>query len=82
MKLPSVVFIRLRLNRVKIAQTVAKVGVHASLSNGHPNLCSNLISKKLVKSETLLCVFARVAFKRSLNSSKHGRSWSACLSTK
>ena len=42
----------LGLKVVKIAWNVAKVGVHACLSNGHPNLWSNFNSKNLVKSET------------------------------
>ena len=47
----------------EIAQSVMKVGVHASLSNGHPNLCSNFNSEKLVRSETPSCIFARVGLK-------------------
>ena len=37
---------------VKIARNVVKVGMHTHLSNGHPNLWSNLNFNKLVKSET------------------------------
>ena len=63
MKLRCVVLPRLGLKGVKIAQSVAKVGVHASLSNGNPNLCSNFNSEKLVRSETPSCIFARVGLK-------------------
>ena len=44
--------------------SVAKVGVHDSLSNGHPNLWSNINSEKLGRSETPSCIFARVGIKR------------------
>ena len=37
-KLRHVVSLSLGLKWVKIAQNVAKVGVHGYLSNGHPNL--------------------------------------------
>ena len=60
MKLHHVVLLRLGLKGVKIAQNIAKDGVHSYLSNGHPNLRSNFNYKKLVRRETLLCIFARV----------------------
>ena len=63
MKLRCAVSPRLVLKVVKIARSVAKVGLHPSLSNGHPNLWSNFNSKKLVKSETPSCIFARVGLK-------------------
>ena len=53
---------------IKIAWNVAKVGVHACLSNGHPNLSSSF---KLVKSETPLCGFVRVWLKGVENNSEH-----------
>ena len=55
MKLHHAVSLRLRLQGVKIAQNVVKVGVH-----WHPNLWSNFNSKKLVRSETSSFIFARV----------------------
>ena len=60
MKLHHAVFLGLGLQGVKIAQNVAKVGVHGYLSNGHPNLRSNFNSEKLVRSETPSFIFARV----------------------
>ena len=59
-KLCHVVSLRLGLKGVKIAQNIAKVGVHGYISNGHPNLPSNFNSDKLVRSETPSCIFARV----------------------
>ena len=63
MKLHHAVSLRLGLKGVKIARSVVKVGVHASLSNGHPNLSSNFNSEKLVRSEAPPCSFARVGLK-------------------
>jgi len=68
-KLHHAVSLWLGLNGVKIAQNITKVGLHACLSNGHPNLWSNFNSVKLVKSETPSCGFSRVGFKRGQNSS-------------
>ena len=51
------------LKGVKIAQNIVKVGVHAYLSNGHPNLWSNFNFEKLIRSETPSCIFARVGLK-------------------
>jgi len=62
-KLRCAVSPRLGLKGPKIARSVTKVGVHASLSNGHPNLWSNFNSEKLVRSETPSCIFARVGLK-------------------
>ena len=62
-KLRHAVSLRLGLKGVKIAQNVAKIGVHAYLLNGQPNLSSNFNSKKLVRSETSSCLFARVGLK-------------------
>ena len=60
----------------KIAQNIMKVGVHACLSNGHPNLWSNFNCEKIVKSETTLCIFTRVQLKAGPNISKHCKiSW-------
>ena len=44
---------------MKIAQNVAKFGVHGYLSNEHLNLWSNFNFEKLVRSETPSFVFAR-----------------------
>ena len=60
LKLRHVVSLSLGLKGEKIARNVMNVGVHSYLSNGHPNLWSNFNSKKLVRSETSLCIFARV----------------------
>jgi len=70
---------RLGLKGVKIAQNVTKVGVHACISNGHPNLWSNFNCEKIVKSETSSCIFARFRLKAGPNSSKHCKSWRACF---
>ena len=48
------------LKRVQLAQIIEKIGVHACISSGHPNLSSNFNSEKLVRSETPSCIFARV----------------------
>ena len=53
MKLQCVVSLRLGLKGMNIVRNIVKVGVHACLSNGHPNLLLNFISQKLLKSETL-----------------------------
>ena len=52
MKLLHAVSTGLGLKGVKIAQNVAKVGVHACLSNMHPNIWPGLNSKNLVKAKT------------------------------
>ena len=59
----SCIFARVGLKGVPIARKIPKVGVHIFISNGHPNLWSNLISEKLVRSETSSCIFARVGLK-------------------
>ena len=51
-KLCCAVSLGLGIKGVKIARNAVKVGVHTRLSNGHPNLWSNLNFNKLVKSET------------------------------
>ena len=56
---------------VNIAWNVAKVGVHAFLSNMHPNRWPGLNSKNLVKAETASCSFVRVSLKDGENSSQH-----------
>ena len=63
MKLCCAVLPRLGLKGVRIAQSVAKFGVHASQSNGHPNIWSNFNSEELVRSETSSCIFARIGLK-------------------
>ena len=69
-KLHCVISLGLGLKRVKITRNVAKVGVHACLSNGHPNLRSNFNFEKLVKRETLSCDFAMVWLKGGINTSE------------
>ena len=86
-KLRRAVSTRLGLKVVKIARNIVKLGVYAFLSNGHPirwsnghpNLWSNFNSEKLVKIETLLCIFARVGLKGGPNSLEHCKSWHARL---
>ena len=68
-KLRCTVSLALTLNDVKIAWNVAKVGVHACLSNGKPNLSSTFSFEKLFKSEYLPCDFTRVWLKGGENSS-------------
>ena len=82
MKLRCVVSQRLGLKGVKIAWNVAKVEVHACLSNMHPNLSSSFNSKNLVKVKTPSCSLVRVWLKDAKNSSQHRESWSAWLSIK
>ena len=69
MKLRHAVSIGLGLKGVKIARNVTKVGVHACLSNMHPNVWSGLNSKNLVKDETASCSFVMVWLKDGENSS-------------
>ena len=67
---------------VKISWNVVKVGVHACLSNMHPNVSSGLNSKNQVKAETASCSFVKVWLKDGENSSKHSESWHAVLFSK
>ena len=62
-KLRCTVSLALTLNEVKIAWNVAKVGVHACLSNGQPNLSSSFSFEILFKSESMPCDFPRVWLK-------------------
>ena len=57
----------LGLKTVKITRNTTKVGVHACLLNGHPNLRSNFNFEKLFKRETLSCGFAMVWIKVGIN---------------
>ena len=81
-KLRRAVSTRLGLKGVKIAWNVVKVGVHACLSNMHPNKWSGLNSKNLVKAEIASCSFVRVWLKDGENSSQHRESWQALLFSK
>ena len=81
MKLCRAVFLGLGLKGVKIARNVVKVGGHACLANWNPNILSNFNYDKLVKSETLPCIFSRVWLKGGENSSEHLESWCALLFT-
>ena len=47
----------------KITLNIVKFGVHCYLPNAKINLRSNFNYKKLLKSETLSCVLARVGLK-------------------
>ena len=78
-KLHRAVLQRLVLKGVKIARNVAKVGVNACLSNGHPKLWSNFNSEKIVKSETSSCIFAIIRLTSGPNSSKDYKIWHARL---
>ena len=60
MKLCRAVSTGLGLKGVKIARNVAKIGMHACLSNMHPNLSSGFNYEKLVRSETSSFIFDRV----------------------
>ena len=70
------------LKAVKIAWNIAKVGVHAFLSNMHPNILSGFNSENLVKAETASYRFVRVWLKDAENSSQHRESWHALFYSK
>ena len=80
MKLCCAVLLRLGLKGVKVFWNVSKVCMHGCWSNWHPNLWSNLNSKKLLGRETPSCGFNRVGPKGGQNSLKCRESWRACLS--
>ena len=73
-KLHYVISLGLGLKRVKITRKVTKVGMHACLSNRHPNLQLNFNFEKLVKRETLSCSFTMVWLKGGINTSENGES--------
>ena len=52
---------------VKIALNIVKVGMHSYFPNADLNLWLNFNFEKLVKRETSLCGFAKVAHKRGEN---------------
>ena len=81
-KLHRAVLLGFGLKESKITLNIMKVGVHSYLPNAHLNLLSNFNSKKLVKSETPSCCFAKIGVKGGENSSKRRESWSARLSIK
>ena len=62
-KLRRAVSTRLGLKGVKIAWNVAKVGMHAYLSNMHPNIWSGLNSKNLAKLRLHHAVFLAFGLK-------------------
>ena len=66
----------------KVALNIMEVGMHSYLPYAHLNLRLNFNSKKLVKSETPLCGFAKVGVKAGENSLECRESWSACFSIK
>ena len=68
-KLHCTVSLVLTLNEVKIAWNIAKIGVHACISNRKPNLSSSISFKKLFKSKSPPCDFPRVWLKGGENSS-------------
>ena len=59
-----------------------KVGVHSYITNAQINLRTNFSFEKLVKSETLLCGFAKVGLIGGDNISKHIEHSHARLSIK
>ena len=82
-KLCRAVSLGLGLKGVKIiAQNVAKLGVHDCLFNGHPNIWSSFHSKKYVKIETPLCIFAKFGLKGGENIPQHRENLCASLSIK
>ena len=64
-KLRHAVSLRFGLKEGKRALNITKFGMHYYLSNGHLNIWSYFNSKKLVKRETLSCIFGKVALKGS-----------------
>ena len=70
MKLHRAVLLVFGLKESKITMNIMKVGVHSYLPNAHLILCSNSNSKKLVKSETTSCIFAKVGVKGGENNSE------------
>ena len=82
MKLHHVVLLGIGLKQLKIALSIVKVGVHSYLPNAHLNQSSNFNSKKLVKSETMSCGFAKVGVEEAENSSERCECLSACVSIK
>ena len=81
-KLHRAVSTGLGLKGVKIALNVVKVGVHACLSNMHPNISSSFNAKNLVKAETASCSFVMVWLKDAENNSQHRERWHALLFSK
>ena len=67
------------LKELKVTLNIAKVGMRTYHPNAHQKIWSNFNSEKFVKSETLLCGFAKVGVKGGENSSERHKSWSACL---
>ena len=59
-----------------------KVGVHACLSNMHPNISSGFNSENLVKAKTTSCSFVMVWLKDAENNSQHHERWHALLFSK
>ena len=81
-KLLRAVSTGLGLKGVKIYRNVAKVGVHACLSNMHPKLLSSFNSKNFFKAETPSYSFVRVWLKDAENISQDRESWHALLASK
>ena len=82
LRLHRVVFLGVGLQMPKISFNIMKVGIHSYLPNADLNLWLNFNSKKLVKSENLLCGFAKVGVQGGENSSKCRERWSECFSIK
>ena len=79
MKLRCAVLLMLGLKGVKIFWNDSKACMHASWSHWHPNLWSNLNSKKLLERETSPCGFNSVWLKGRQNSLKRRKIWRACF---
>ena len=62
-KLHRSVLLGFGLKETKITMNIMKVGVHSYLPNAHLNLYSNFNIKKIVKSETPSCGFAKTTQK-------------------
>ena len=77
MKHSRAISIGLGLKGVKIAWNVAKVVMHACLSNMHPNLSSSFNSENLFKDKTPSCCFVTVWIKDAKYSPQHHESWHA-----
>ena len=81
-KLDRTILLGFGLKELKITMNIVKVGVHTYHPNAHQKIWSNFNFDKFVKSETLLCGFAKVAVQGGEKSLECRKSWSARLSIK
>ena len=68
--LHRIVLLGFGLKELKITLNIVKVGMHTYHPNAHQKIRSNFNFEKFVKSETLLCGFAKVGVKGNENSSE------------